>query len=401
MTRQPPRPEAWGPQTRMVRAGLDRSPHKETAEALYLNSGYVYDGFDEAVAAFDGSAPRYVYSRFANPTVNMFEQRLAAVEGAPVCRATATGMAAVHAALMCQVRAGDRVVAARALFGSCHWIVDQLLPRYGVETVFVDGEDLDQWRAALDRPTRAVLVESPSNPNLEIVDLPAVADLAHRAGACLIVDNAFATPVFQKPLDLGADIVVHSATKFIDGQGRCLGGAIMCSEDFLAEHLGDFLRHTGPGLSPFNAWVLLKGLETLGLRMARHDANARRIAEFLAEHPAVAAVRWPGSPAHPRHALAMAQMSGGGPMVAVHLKGGRAAVRHVLDRLTLIDISNNLGDAKSLASHPATTTHQRLPATEKARLGITDGLVRLSVGLEDAEDLTADLAWALAGAPAG
>ncbi len=387
--------KGWRQQTRMVRGGLARSGFHETSEALYLTSGYVYGSAEEAEESFDGTRDRFVYSRFKNPTIAMFEERLAQLEGAAACRATASGMAAVHAALACQVKAGDRVVASRALFGSCSWIVGELLPRYGVAAEFVDGADLDQWRAALSRPTACVFVESPSNPTLELIDIPAVAELAHAAGARLVVDNVFATPLLQSPLALGADVVVYSATKHIDGQGRCLGGAVLADQGFVDELLGPYLRHTGPCISPFNAWVLLKGLETLGLRMERHCANALTVARALETLPGVARVLHPDLPSHPQHALARRQMKAGGSVVAFELAGGREHAYRVLNRLRLIDISNNLGDAKSLITHPATTTHQRLSAEEKARMGIGDGLVRLSVGLEDADDIVDDLAAAL------
>jgi O-succinylhomoserine sulfhydrylase len=389
---------AWRPATQAVRAGQVRSPHGETAEALYLTSGFVYDDAAQAEATFKGEVAHYQYSRFGNPTVAMFEARMAALEGAEACRATATGMAAVHAALLCHVKAGDRVVAARALFGSCHWIISTLLPRYGVETVFVDGADLDQWRAALARPTSAVLLESPSNPCLEIIDIRTVCDLAHAAGAIVIVDNVFATPLLQRPIELGADVVMYSATKHIDGQGRVLGGAVLGRETWIKETLEPFIRNTGPSLAPFNAWVLLKGLETLDLRVRAMQANAAAVADFLAAQPGVARVLYPARPDHPQHALAMRQMSGGGTLVSLEVAGGKAACFRFLDALRLIDISNNLGDAKSLVTHPATTTHMRIGPEERARLGISDSLVRLSVGLEDARDLTDDLGQALAAA---
>jgi O-succinylhomoserine sulfhydrylase len=384
----------------MVRGGLTRSPHMETAEALYLTSGFVYPDADAARRAFDGTDTRYVYSRFRNPTSATFEKRLALLEGAAICRATASGMAAVTAALLCQVGAGDRVVAARNLFVSCHWVLTELLPRFGVTVELVPGADLATWGAALTRPAACVFLESPSNPDLEIIDIAAVCDLAHRAGARVIVDNAFATPVLQRPLALGADIVVHSATKYIDGQGRCLAGAILTDDAaFDEECLLPFLRNTGPSVSPFNAWVMAKGLETLDLRVRAQCDSALRLARALEGRPGVRAVRHPGLESHPQHALAMHQMDGlGGAMVALELEGGQPAAFRFLDGLRLIDISNNLGDAKSLACHPATTTHQRLSAAEQAAQGITPGLVRLSVGLEDARDLIADVEQALAGA---
>jgi len=387
--------ESWRLATRLVRGGLTRSPHKETSEALYLNSGYVYDSAQEAEESFDGTRERYVYSRFRNPTVSIFEERLAAIEGAEACRATGSGMAAVHAALLCQVRAGDRVVASQALFGSCMWIIADLLPRYGVEIELVPGADLDAWKKALSKPTRAVFIETPSNPGLELIDIAAVAELAHAAGARLVVDNVFATPMLQKPLALGADVVVYSATKHIDGQGRCLGGAILSSQKFLEDELGPYLRHTGPCLSPFNAWVLLKGLETLELRVTRHVENAQKVAEFLEAHPGIERVLYPGLPSHPQYDLAKRQMAAGGAIVAFEVKGGKAGAYQLLNGLKLIDISNNLGDAKSLITHPWTTTHQSRSPEEKLRMGITEGLLRLSVGLEDALDLTEDLGQAL------
>ncbi|MCF8478825.1 MAG: O-succinylhomoserine sulfhydrylase [Rhodospirillum sp.] len=388
-------PPTWRADTLAVRGGLERSGFFETSEALYLNSGYVYDTAEEAEAAFDGSVERYVYSRFRNPTVNVFEERLAALEGAEVCKSTASGMAAVTAALLCQVRAGDRVVAARELFGSCSWVLSELLPQYGVSTEFVDAEDLEAWTVALSQPTKAVFLETPSNPSLRIVDLKAVSALAHAAGARVIVDNAFATPILQRPLEQGADIVFHSTTKWIDGQGRTMGGAILCDSAFNDDFLGPFLRHTGPCLSPFNAWVALKGLETLGLRMERHCATALKLAKVIEAHPAVAKTLYPGLESHPRHALAMSQMSAGGGIIALSLAGGQAAAYRFLNALSIVDISNNLGDAKSLACHPWTTTHQRLTPEDKLAQGIDAGLVRFSVGLEDPEDLAEDIAQAL------
>ena len=380
--------------TQLLRGGLNRSGHCETSEALFLTSGYVYETAAEAEAAFVTDGLRYVYSRFANPTGQMFEERLRLLEGAEACRAVASGMAAVAASLLCQVRAGDRVVASRALFGSCFWIANELLPRYGVETVFVDCADEAGWRAALSKPTRAVFIETPSNPTMEIVDLAAVSKLAKAAGALVIVDNVFATPLLQRPLALGADIVVYSATKHIDGQGRCLGGAILGTTEFIHGALGPYLRHTGPALSPFNAWTLVKGLETLELRVERHVQNATKVARFLEGEKRVKRVLYPGLESHPQHKLAMKQMQAGGTVVSFEIDGGKEAAFRVLDALRLVDISNNLGDTKSLVTHPATTTHARLTAEEKARQGITPGLVRLSVGLEDVEDVIEDLAQA-------
>ena len=386
----------WRPRTRAVRAGLSRSQNRETAEALYLTSGFVYDSAAEAESAFGSKREsRFVYSRYGNPTVAMFEERLRQLEGAEACCGTASGMAAVFAAVMSQLRAGDRVVASRALFGSCHYIVSELLPRYGMESQFVDGADLSQWEAALSRPTKLVFLETPSNPMLEIVDLKRVSDLAHAAGARVVVDNVFATPLLQKPLELGADVVVYSATKHIDGQGRSLGGAVLGSNAFIETDMKPFYKHTGPSLSPFNAWILVKGLETLELRLDAQCKSAERIARFLENHPAVRFARYPTLDSHPQKALAAKQMTAGGTVVTFSLKGGKEAAFRCLDGFEVIDISNNLGDSKSLACHPATTTHQRLSAEERGKLGIDDGVIRLSVGLEDVADLEEDLDHAL------
>lgn len=388
---------SYRPATQLVHGGTTRTPHGETSEALFLTSGFVYESAEQAEATFTGDVSHYQYSRFGNPTVAMLENRLAGIEGAEACRATATGMAAVHGAMLSHLKAGDRVVASRALFGSCHWIVSTLLPRYGISSEFVDGADLDAWRAALSRPAALVLVESPSNPMLDIVDLRAVCGMAHAAGAIVVVDNVFATPLLQKPLELGADVVVYSCTKHIDGQGRVLGGAVLGRKAWVEDTLQPFLRNTGPSLSPFNAWLLLKGLETLQLRVHAACASAATVADMLARHPAVSRVWFPGRPDHPQHALAMSQMSAGGTLVAFELAGGKPAAFRAMNAFRLIAVSNNLGDSKSLATHPATTTHMRIGAEERARLGITDGVVRLSVGLEDAADLTDDLAQALDG----
>lgn len=386
---------SWRPRTQAVRGGLKRSEFGETSEALYLTSGYVYTSAEEAEASFKGDLKRFMYSRFGNPTVAMFEERLRLIEGAEACRATATGMSAVFTALMCQLRAGDHVVASRALFGSCQFIITELLPRYGIATTTVDGGDLDQWKQALTKKTRAVFLETPSNPALEIIDLRAVSDLAHEAGARVVVDNVFATPILQRPIEFGADIVVYSATKHIDGQGRCMGGAILGPTAYCNDELTPFFRNTGPTMSPFNAWVLLKGLETLEMRVLRHCDNARAIADFLSSQKGVSRVIYPELKTHPQHTLATKQMKGGGSMVSFEVSGGKAAAFRVLNALQLIDISNNLGDAKSLATHPATTTHQRIPPEERARMGIGEGMIRLSVGLEDCEDLKEDLSQAL------
>jgi O-succinylhomoserine sulfhydrylase len=385
----------WRPQTRLVRGGLARSEFGETAEAIYLTSGYVYEDAEQAEDRFKNRDPGYIYSRYGNPTVSMFEERMCLLEGAPASRAVASGMAAVNAAIMCQVRAGDRVVASRALFGSCRYIIEELLPRYGVTPTLVDGPDLDQWREALKPGARCVFIETPANPTLELIDIAAVAELSRAVGARFIVDNVFATPVLQKPLPLGADIVIYSTTKHIDGQGRCLGGVVLGGESFINDELQPYLRHTGPSLSPFNAWVMLKGLETLELRVQQHCRNAALIADFLAAHPAVTRLLYPGRSDFPQAALARQQMSGGGSLVTFELRGDKASAFRFLNALSLIDISNNLGDAKSLVTHPATTTHQRLSPEARAQLGITDSMVRLSVGLEDPADIIEDLDQAL------
>jgi len=386
----------WRPQTELVRGGLARSPFDETSEAMFVTSGYIYPTAEEAEAAFKGDISRYQYSRYANPTVTMFEERLRLLEGAEHCQTTASGMAAVFASLLCQLRAGERVVASRALFGSSHFIITELLPRYGIETQFVDGTDLNAWAEALSKPARCVLLETPSNPTLDIIDMAAVSDLAHAAGATVIVDNVFSTPILQRPLRFGADVVVYSTTKHIDGQGRTMGGAVLSSEAFFKDHLQGFVRHTGPCMSPFNAWVLLKGLETLELRVARHCDNAEALATFLERQPGIARVLYPGLDSHPQAALARRQMSGrGSTLITIEVEGGKARAFRLLNGLRIVDIANNLGDSKSLVCHPATTTHQRLAAEERARIGITEGMVRISVGLEDVEDLKDDFARAL------
>jgi O-succinylhomoserine sulfhydrylase len=385
----------WRPRTLLVRGGLKRSEFQETSEAIFATSGYIYKTAEEAEQTFKGETDRYIYSRFANPTVATFEQRLAALEGAPLCRATASGMSAVFAAIACYARAGDRVVAPRALFGSCLFILTDILPRFGIETTIIDGTDLKQWEQALSKPTRCIFLETPSNPTLEVVDLKAVSKLAHAAGAKVIVDNVFASPVLQRPRELGADVVVYSATKHIDGQGRILGGAILGEGEYMEDHLRTFLRHTGPTLSAFNAWVLLKGLETLELRVRQQCATALDAAQFLESRKEVTRTLYPGLKSHPQHALAQAQMNGTGTIISFEVAGGKAGAFRFLNALKLIDISNNLGDAKSLINHPATTTHHRLPEEARAALGISPGLIRLSVGLEDAEDIKEDLAQAL------
>jgi O-succinylhomoserine sulfhydrylase len=386
---------AWRPATRLVHEGTLRSQFGETSEAIFLNSGYVYDNAEQAERRFKGDEEGFVYSRYSNPTVDMFETRMCALEGAEAARGTASGMAAVNASLFSFLKAGDHVVSARALFGSCRYIVEDLLPRFGVETTLVDGRDLSAWEAAMRPNTRAVFFETPTNPVLELVDIEAVSKIAHRAGALVVVDNVFATPLLQRPIPLGVDIVVYSATKHIDGQGRCLGGVVMGTKDFIEEKLHTYLKQTGPSLSPFNAWVLLKGLETLPLRVERHGASAVAIADFLAERKEVARVFYPGRDDHPQRELAKRQMAGGGPMVAFEVKGGKREAFRLMNALHIFKISNNLGDAKSLVTHPATTTHQRLSPEVRAELGIFDRSVRLSIGLEDVEDLKADLDQAL------
>ena len=387
-------PRDWKPATRLVRGGLARSPHGEMAEALYLTQSYAYASAEAADARFGGTDPGFIYARYGNPTVRMFEERLALVEGAQACRATASGMAAVHLALTGLVGAGDHIVAGKALFGSCRWILNNWAPRFGVETTLVDAPDLSAWRAAMRPNTRVVFLESPANPLLELCDIAAVARIAHEAGARVVVDNVFATPIFQKPLELGADIVVYSATKHIDGQGRVLGGAILGPEALLEEAYKDIIRHTGPAMSPFNAWLLLKALETLDLRVRAQAATAGRLADQAAGHPKIAACRYPTRTDHPQHAIARGQMSGGGTVLAFDL-GSQAAAFRFLDALELVDISNNLGDAKSMATHPATTTHRSMTPEQRAEIGLSEGWVRLSAGLEDADDLARDLARAL------
>ncbi|WP_417514165.1 O-succinylhomoserine sulfhydrylase [Minwuia sp.] len=388
----------WSPETRLVRGGLDRSAQGETSEALFLNSGFVYETAADAEARFKGEQDGFIYSRYGNPTVAMFEERLRLLEGAEACFATASGMAAVFASLMSQLKSGDRLVASRALFGSCHHIITQILPRFGVETVLVDGGDLDQWAEALSPCADVVFLETPANPTLELIDLRAVSDLAHKAGATVVVDNVFATPMLQKPLELGADVVVYSATKHIDGQGRCLGGAVLSSQAFIDEKLMPFMRHTGPSLSPFNAWVLVKGLETLSLRVEKMCANALALARHLETLPGIARVSYPGLESFPQAALVREQMSGiGGTLIAFEIAGGKEAAFRCMDRLKIVDISNNLGDSKSLITHPQTTTHRAISDQERAAIGVTAGLVRLSVGLEGIDDLKADFTQALAG----
>jgi O-succinylhomoserine sulfhydrylase len=383
------------PETLLIQGGTLRSAFGETSEALFLNSGFVYETAEDAEARFKGEAEGYIYSRYGNPTNTMFETRMALLEGAEAARGTASGMAAVTSALLCCLKAGDHVVAGRALFGACRYVIEDLLPRFGVASTLVDGRDLAAWRNAVRGNTRVFFCESPANPMLELVDLAGVAAIAKEAGALFMVDNVFATPMLQRPLRYGADVVIYSATKHIDGQGRCLGGIILSSAAFIEKHVKDFLRQTGPSLSPFNAWVLLKGLETLPLRVARQTESAARIADYIAERPEVEGVVYPGRADHPQHAIAARQMTGGGALVAFRLRADKTTAFRFMNALRLIKISNNLGDAKSLIAHPATTTHQRLTDEARAELGITAGTVRLSVGLEHPDDLIADLDRAL------
>ena len=389
-------PRTWGDATKLVRGGLDRSPHGETSEALFLNSGFVYDEPETAERRFAGEDDGYVYGRYGNPTVTMFEQRLALLEGAEACYALASGMASVFGALACQLKAGDHLVASRALFGSCYQVVTSILPRFGIRTTLVDGSDLAAWREAITSETKCVFLETPSNPTLEVIDLEAVCGIARAKGATVVVDNIFATPILQRPLTYGADVVVYSGTKHMDGQGRVLGGAIMSTRKFKEEMLKPFLRHTGPSISPFNAWVLLKGLETMKLRVEAQSRSAQVIAEALAAMPGVTRVLYPHLDSHPQVALSRKQMTLGGTMVTFEVAGGKQKAFNALRHLGIIDISNNLGDAKSLMTHPASTTHRNIGAEARAMMGITDGMLRLSVGLEDTGDLMGDLKQALA-----
>jgi O-succinylhomoserine sulfhydrylase len=387
------------PDTLAVRGGLARTHFEETSEALFLTSGFVYATAEEAEAAFKGESERFVYSRYGNPTVAMFEERMRLLEGTEACFATASGMSAVFVALAALLGQGDRVVSARGLFGSCFVILDEILPRWGVETVFVDGSDLDQWREALSEPTAAVFFETPSNPMQELVDIAAVAEMAHAAGAQVVVDNVFGTPVFSRPLEQGADVIVYSATKHIDGQGRTLGGVVLGTSEFIDGPVRNLMRHTGPAMSPFNAWVLLKGVETLSLRVEKQAAAALELARALEASPNVSRVLYPWLESHPQHELAKAQMYGGGTVVTFEVDGGKAAAFALMNALQVIDISNNLGDSKSLITHPATTTHRRMGEQARLAVGITDGVLRVSVGLEDVRDLVEDLQRALTARP--
>jgi len=394
-----PLPDGVSQATIGVRGGLLRSGFEETSEGLYLTSGYVYESAADAEKAFTGEIDRFVYSRYGNPTVAMFEERLRLIERAEACFATSSGMSAVFTGLGALLKAGDRLVAGRSLFGSCFVVCNEILPRWGVETVFVDGDDLDQWEQALSKPTQAVFFETPSNPMQSLVDIAAVSEMAHAAGAKVVLDNIFATPLLQHGLPLGVDVVIYSGTKHIDGQGRVLGGAILGGKEYIDGPVQTLMRHTGPALSPFNAWVLLKGLETLSVRVNYSNAAAQRVAEYLEDHPAVRWVRYPFLPSHPQHDLAKRQMSGGGTVVTFELEApegrGKQRAFEVLDKLSVIDISNNLGDAKTLITHPATTTHRAMGPEGRAAIGLGDGVVRISVGLEGTEDLLADLARAL------
>jgi O-succinylhomoserine sulfhydrylase len=383
------------PATLLVRGGGERSAYEETSEALFLTSGFVYGSAAEAEAAFKQDGSRYVYSRYRNPTVTMFEERLRLIEGAEACRATASGMAAVTSSLLCFLRAGDHVVAAKALFGSCRWVIDEWLPRFGVPCTLVDGKDINAWKAAMQKNTKAVFMETPTNPALEVYDIQAVADIAHNAGAKLVVDNVFATPLYQSPLTLGADVVVYSATKHIDGQGRVLGGVILGSQKLILDNYHQLLRQTGPSLSAFNAWIMLKGLETLAVRVERQTQTAGKVSDVLAGHKKLTRLIYPGRADHPQADIIKKQMTAGSTLLSFEIKGGKEGAFRFLNGLSLIGITNNLGDAKSLITHPTTTTHQRLTPEQRAELGIGDGLVRLSCGLEHADDVIEDLLTAL------
>ena len=389
------KPGNWKKRTLAVRGGQTRTPFQETCEPMIFTAGYAYENAEEGEARFKGESPGYQYSRISNPTVAMFEQRLAAMEGAPIGRATASGMAAVSAVFLAGLNTGDHVVSANALFGSCRFVLENVLSRFGIETTFIDGGAIENWAAAMRPNTRMLFLETPSNPTLAIFDIAAIAAIADKAGARLVVDNAFASPALQRPMEFGAHIVVHSTTKWIDGQGRAMGGMILCRQDFLDENLNLFLRNTGPTLSPFNAWLHLKSLETLELRMKAHCENAAKVADFLAAQKKVTKVLYPFRPDHPQHNLARAQMSGGGGVVTFEIEGGKKAAFKLANALGLIDISNNLGDTKSLITHPETTTHQKLTPEARAAQGVTSGLMRLSVGLEDVDDLCGDLEQAL------
>ncbi|RAS18354.1 O-succinylhomoserine sulfhydrylase [Ensifer adhaerens] len=385
----------WRPPTQLVHGGTTRSQHGETSEAIFLTQGFVYETSEAAEARFKGETEGFIYARYGSPTNDMFEKRMCMLEGAEDARATASGMAAVTAAILCQLKAGDHIVAARALFGSCRWVVETLAPKYGIECTLVDGRDLANWEKAIQKNTKVFFLESPTNPTLEVIDIAGVAKLANQIGAKVVVDNVFATPLFQKPLELGAHIVVYSATKHIDGQGRCLGGVVLSDKEWINEHLHDYFRHTGPAMSPFNAWTLLKGIETLPLRVRQQTETARRVADFLAEQPQVAKVIYPGRKDHPQADIIAKQMTGGSTLVAFELKGGKDAAFALQNALEIVRISNNLGDSKSLITHPGTTTHKNLTDEAREELGISAGTVRFSAGIEDSDDVVEDFARAL------
>jgi O-succinylhomoserine sulfhydrylase len=385
----------YRPETRLVHSGTLRSQFGETSEALFLTQGFIYDSAEQCEARFKGEDPGFLSSRFSNPNVSMFERRMIDLEGAEAARATTTGMAAVTTAILAPLKTGDHVVAAKAMFGSCRYVVEDLLPRYGIQSTLVDGLDLDQWQKAMRPNTKTCFLESPTNPTLDVLDISSIAEIAHQGGARLIVDNVFATPIWQSPLALGADVVVYSATKHIDGQGRCLGGIILSSEAFIAEHIHNFMRQTGPSMSPFNAWILLKGLETLAVRVRAQTETAAKVADVLAKHPKVSRLIYPGRADHPQAALVKKQMRAGSTLIGFEVKGGKAGAFHCLNALKISRISNNLGEAKSLVTHPATTTHQRLTPEARAELGISEGLIRFSAGLEHADDLIEDFEAAL------
>ena len=386
----------WNPRTTAVHAGTRRSQYGEVSEAIFLTQGFVYDTAEDAAARFEEAGPdEFIYARYGNPTVKMFEDRIAALEGAEDGFATASGMAAVSGALMSMLKAGDKVVSARALFGSCLYVLEDILTRYGVDVTFVDGTDLDQWRAAITPETKAVFFESMSNPTLEVIDIKAVSNIAHENGALVVVDNVFATPVYSKAIDQGADVVVYSTTKHIDGQGRALGGIILGTREFIRKTVEPYMKHTGGSMSPFTAWLHLKGLETMDLRVRAQTATAQAMAESLQGHAGLESVIYPGLSNHPQFDLVAAQMGKGGTILAIDVKGGRKAAFKFLNAVKIAIISNNLGDAKTILTHPATTTHQRLPQSQKDMLGITDGLVRISIGIEDTDDLIADIKQAL------
>lgn len=385
----------WRPATQLVHGGTTRSQHGETSEAIFLTQGFVYETSEAAEARFKGETEGFIYARYGSPTNDMFEKRMCMLEGAEDARATASGMAAVTAAILSQLKAGDHIVAARALFGSCRWVVETLAPKYGIECTLVDGRDLANWEKAIQKNTKVFFLESPTNPTLEVIDIAGVAKLANQIGAKVVVDNVFATPLFQKPLELGAHIVVYSATKHIDGQGRCLGGVVLSDKEWINEHLHDYFRHTGPAMSPFNAWTLLKGIETLPLRVRQQTETARRVADFLAEQPQVAKVIYPGRKDHPQADIIAKQMTGGSTLVAFELKGGKDAAFALQNALEIVRISNNLGDSKSLITHPGTTTHKNLTDEAREELGISAGTVRFSAGIEDSDDVVEDFARAL------